>query len=282
MNTLLRRRSLLAAAAVALLQATAGARADAKADALTLARARAVFGALETSDEGSTMREPRRLRMPGTSRERAVLPAGTKLRLHATHRVREAGRVRELLMWQGQRPQAGLPGGFDVDVTVLALFRAGEPLPIDVAEVQTDRQTFFADPAVLTLSPEDDAFELVNHHANAGQPYALHALYHLRDGRLRRIAEIDLLGSFAGCAKAFEQTVRWRSVPDADRALPRLIAEVQLVHAPLVHTEACRPRPAVRRELYQAAWRWDAAGDRYRAESGGTLEKLARWNERRR
>lgn len=278
----LHRRSLLAAAALAMAQAAIGARADAGADALTSARARAVFGALETTDDGSTMREPRRLRLPGTSRERAMLPIGTRLRLQATHRVHEAGRAHDLLMWHGERPGAGLPGGFDVDVTVLAVFRAGESAPIDVAEVQTDRQTYFADPAVLALSPTDDAFELVNHHANAGQPYALNALYHLRGGRLRRIAEIDLLGSFAGCAKSFEQTLRWRSVPDEGRALPRLVAEVQVVHAPLVHTEACRPRPAVRRTLYQAAWRWDAAGDRYRAEPGGTLEKLARWNERRR
>ena len=94
------------------------------------------------------MREARRLRLPGTSRERADLPAGTRLRLAAAHRVRENGRPHDVMLWHGDRPESAEGGGFQDEVAVLAVFRAGEAAPIDVAEVKTDRMTYFAEPAV--------------------------------------------------------------------------------------------------------------------------------------
>ena len=251
--------------------------------ALISARAQQVFGPLQPDSEGATaMREARRLRLPGTSRERADLPAGTRLRLSGAHRVRESGRPHDVMLWHGERPEGAEGGGFQDEVAVLAVFRAGEVAPIDVAEVKTDRMTYFAEPALRPLGAQDDAFDLVNHHANAGQPYAEHSLYHLRGGRLRRIVQVDLLGEFSGCAKSFEQTITWRTEPDAAQPLPRIVAEVTVHLAPRVHTEPCRPRPAPRQQLYSARYRWDAAADRYRAEPGGTLDKLARWNESRR
>ncbi len=108
------------------------------------------------------------------------------------------------------------------------------------------------------------------------------ALYHLRGGRLRRIVQVDLLGEFSGCAKAFEQTIAWRTEPDATQPLPRNVAEVTVQLAPRVHTMECRPRPPARKQVYSARYRWDAAADRYRAEPGGTLDKLEAWNESRR
>ncbi len=251
---------------------------------LIAARAQQVFGPLQPDSDGAAaMRETRRLRLPGTSRERADLPAGTRLRLSAAHRVRENGRPHDVMLWHGERPDhAEGGGGFQDEVAVLAVFRAGEAAPIDVAEVKTDRMTYFAEPAVRPLGAQDDAFDLVNHHANAGQPYAEHSLYHLRGGRLRRIVQVDLLGEFGGCAKSFEQTIAWRAEPDASQPLPRIVAEVTLQLAPRVHTEQCHPRPAPRQQQYSARFRWDAAADRYRAEPGGTLDKLARWNESRR
>jgi hypothetical protein len=251
---------------------------------LITARAQQVFGPLQHDSDGTAaMREARRLRLPGTSRERADLPAGTRLRLSAAQRVRESGLPHDVMLWHGERPEhTEGGGGFQDEVAVLAVFRAGETAPIDVAEVKTDRMTYFAEPAVRPLGAQDDVFDLVNHHANAGQPYAEHSLYHLRGGRLRRIVQVDLLGEFGGCAKAFEQTIAWRTEPDAAQPLPRLVAEVTVLLAPLVHTEQCRPRPAPRRQQYSARFRWDAAADRYRAEPGGTLDKLARWNDSRR
>ena len=249
---------------------------------LISARAQQVFGPLQHDSDGTAMREARRLRLPGTSRERADLPAGTRLRLAAAHRVRESGRPHDVLLWHGDRPEGAEGGGFGDQVAVLAVFRAGEAAPVDVAEVQTDRMTYFAEPAVRPLGTQDDLFDLVNHHANAGQPYAEHSLYQLRGGRLRRIVQVDLLGEFSGCAKAFEQTIAWRTEPDATQPLPRIVAEVTVQLAPRVHTMECRPRPPARKQVYSARYRWDAAADRYRAEPGGTLDKLARWNESRR
>ena len=250
--------------------------------ALINARAQQVFGALQRDDEGHQLRERRRLRLPGTSRERADLPAGTRLRLGAVHRVRDRGVPHDVMLWHGDRPDNAEGGGFQQQVSVLAVFRAGEATPTDVAEVQTDRMTYFAEPAVQPLGTQDDLFDLVNHPANAGQPYAEHSLYHLSGGRLRRIVQVDLLADFSGCAKSFEQTIAWRTEPDAAQPLPRIVAEVTVHHAPKAHTTDCRPRPPAHQQLYSARYRWDATADRYRAEPGGTLDKLARWNEARR
>jgi hypothetical protein len=249
---------------------------------LISARAQQVFGPLQRDSDGTAMREARRLRLPGTSRERADLPAGTRLRLAAAHRVRDNGRPHDVMLWHGDRPEGAEGGGFGDQVAVLAVFRAGEAAPIDVAEVQTDRMTYFAEPAVRPLGTHDDLFDLVNHHANAGQPYAEHSLYHLRGGRLRRIVQVDLLGEFSGCAKAFDQNIAWRTEPDAAQPLPRIVAEVTVHLAPRAHTAECRPRPPARQQVYSGRFRWDAAAGRYRAEPGSTLDKLARWNESRR
>jgi hypothetical protein len=280
------RRAFLAGAAWAWLGSTArAAEGFALAAPLIAARAQEVFGPLQVDADGTAMRQPRRLRLPGTSRERAELPSGTRLRLGAAHRVRERGQPFDIMLWHGDRPegsQGSLGGGFHNQVAVLAVFRAGEPAPMDVAEVKTDRMTYFAEPAVRALGSLDDMFDLVNHHANAGQPYAEHSLYHLRGGRLRRVVQVDLLGEFGGCAKSFEQSVTWRTEPDAAQPLPRIVAEVTVHHAPRIHTAECYPRPVPRQQVYNARFRWDAAADRYRAEPGGTLDKLARWNEARR
>lgn len=271
---------MAALAALAVMGPAAAATPDPAASPLAAARTQQVFGAVQAQPEGGwSMRQDKRLRLPGTSAVRAELPAGTRLRLSAALGVRERGQAHDVLLWEGERPDDAAEGGFMGQVSVLAVFRTGETAPIDVAEVKTDRFTFFAQRAVIPLGAADDAFVLVNHHANAGQPYNEHSLYHLRLGRLRRIVQVDLLGEMSGCAKAFDETVQWEVAPDPAATLPRITARVELLHAPAAVTGDCRPRPAPRRETYADSYRWDAARERYVREPGGTLERLARWND---
>ncbi|MBI5257535.1 MAG: hypothetical protein HY855_13625 [Burkholderiales bacterium] len=266
--------------ALAVMGPAAAAAPDPAASPLAAARTQQVFGAVQALPEGGwSMRQDKRLRLPGTSAVRAELPAGTWLRLSAALGVRERGQAHEVLLWDGERPDDAAAGGFLREVSVLAVFRPGEVAPIDVAEVKTDRLTFFAQRAVVALGTADDAFVLVNHHANAGQPYTEHSLYHLRQGRLRRIVQVDLLGEMSGCARAFDQTVHWEVVPDPAAPLPRITARVDLTHAPAAVTGDCRPRPTPRRVTYADPYRWDSSHDRYVREPGGTLERLVRWND---
>ncbi len=248
----------------------------------TTARAAAVFGPGRAGDDGQwTLATARRLRLPGTSRERADLPAGTRLWAAQALKVRERGAVHDVVMWRGERPDDTGDGGFMNEVAVLAVFAAGQTAPIDVAEVKTDRMTMFGAPPVVRLTPNDDAFTLLNHHANAGQPYTESSLFQLREGRLRRIASVDLLGELSGCAQAFDEIIDWRIEP-AGRALPDIVAQVTLIHAPKDATEGCTPRPAERRETLADRWRWDAGAGRYQRQPGGSLARIERWNDQRR
>lgn len=241
-----------------------------------------LFGAGQAGPEGSwTLTREKVLRLPGTSRERARLPAGTTMRPVRTLQVKEAGRAHEVQLWEGTRPSGDSDGGFGDEVAVLATFAAGQSAPIDVAEVKTDRFTGFPDTPVFKLTVADDAFVVHNTHANAGQPYTEASLFHLRNGRLRRIAVVDLLGEMSGCAQAFDEVLEWRTEPDM-APLPIIVARVTLVHAPRGSTGGCDGRiPAERREVFEDRFRWDSAKGQY-VRQGGTLDRLARWNDSRR
>lgn len=245
-------------------------------------RPRQVFGAGQPGPDGAwTLARDKVLRLPGTSRERARLPAGTTLRLTRTLQVKEGGHLHEVLLWEGQRPGGEGDGGFGDEVAVLAVFAAGQAAPIDVAEVKTDRFTGFPNRPLLKLTALDDAFTLHNTHHNAGQPYTEASLFHLRQGRLRRIAVVDLLGEMSGCAKAFDESLEWLTEPDM-APLPIVVARVTLVHAPRASTGGCEGRlPPERREVFEDRWRWDSAKAQY-LHQGGTLDRLDRWNDSRR
>lgn len=241
-----------------------------------------VFGAGAAGPDGAwTLSREKVLRRPGTRRERTVLPAGTTVRLSQALAVNEGGRPHDVLLWDARLPDAGADGGFNGEAAVLAVFAAGHAAPIDVAEVKADRFTSFPDRPLLKLSALDDAFAVHNTHANAGQPYTSASLFHLRQGRLRRIAEIDLLGELSGCARAFDEVLDWRTEP-AMAPLPVIVARVTLTHAPRASTAGCEGRrPPERRETFEERWRWDAARGQY-VSVGGTLQRLQRWNDSRR
>jgi hypothetical protein len=207
------------------------------------------------------------LRMPGTTKVRADLPAGTRLSRNASARVRAQGKVYEVELWRGARPAASEDGGFGENVAVLAVFPEGERAPTDVAEVQTDRETYLHE-KVVPLG-QDDAFELVNAHLNAGEDFNEISLFHLRDGRLRRIAQINI-GSQRGatCRESFQQRLHW-SAEMAASGLPAIVADLETIHAPAEFVQEDCPGSKVRQrsEHARTSYRWDAAKDRYVAEA---------------
>lgn len=251
-------------------------------DAAVDARVTEVFGAGVAGPDGTwTLSREKVLRQPGTSRERTALPAGTTVRLSQALRVHEGGRPHDVLLWDARMPRDASDGGFNGEAAVVAVFAAGRTAPIDVADVKTDRDTSFPERALLKLSALDDAFAVHNTHANAGQPYTSASLFHLRQGRLRRIAVVDLLGEMSGCARAFDEILDWQTEPDL-APLPVIVARVTLVHAPRGSTGSCDGRPPPeRRETFEGRWRWDAPRGQYVSQRG-TLERLERWNDRRR
>lgn len=217
-------------------------------------------------DDALTITRDLALRMPGTSKSRADLPAQTALVRTGTLAVRAQGARYTVELWTGDRPTDG-DGGFGPRVAVLAIFPDGASAPSDVAEVAADRETYLAKNAV-PLGP-DDAFEVYNAHLNAGEDFNAITLFHLRDGRLRRIAEI---GTYAGrgpnCARSSRQRVTWQV--EGNDALPPIVADVETVTAPAdVTKEDCPDRKVVERRTHaRTTYRWDARQGRYVAVRG--------------
>lgn len=239
------------------------------------AYAKAIFQ-LEPDTEPPTLAADKVLRMPGTSRERALLPEGTTLSEPSIRTVRAATATYRLVLWEAMRPDGDADGGFGEQAAVLAVFPEGAREPTDVAELKTDRSTFFGEEPLLALGP-DEAFTIVNHHANAGQPYTDVSLFHLVNGRLRRIANMLLLSSMGGCASAFRETLHWRT-ERVDGPYPKVIATVDVLHAPDEDQEGCDPpRARQRLERFSDTYTWDAAKKAY-SRSSGTLDRLDRWN----
>jgi hypothetical protein len=216
------------------------------------------------ADGAVVVTRDRELRMPGTSKTRADLPAETRLTRATTVKVRAQGKSYDVDLWNGVRPDgSGDEGGFGASVAVLAVFPDGAKAPTDIAEVAADRETYL-DQKVLPLGG-DDAFAVFNAHLNAGEDFNLTSLFHLRDGRLRRIAEIALYAARAQhCADSTRQELAWEVMP-RDGGLPDIVADVATVRAPNdVTREDCPTRKiAERRTHARTTFRWDAKQDRY-------------------
>lgn len=203
------------------------------------------------------------LRMPGTSKDRADLPKGTQLNRVKAIKLRSQGKVYEVELWGGIRPEESNEGGWGNTVAVLAVIPEGAKAPTDVAEVKLDRETYL-DEHLLSLG-EDEAFQIFNTHLNTGEEFNITSLFHLRDGRLRRIAEIFTKGERAiNCAESFTESLHWELDTKGD-GMPNIVAHVEKVIAPKnVTNEDCPKRKIKERRLHsRTTYRWDGSKERY-------------------
>jgi hypothetical protein len=232
---------------------------------------RGVFpGAHLEADSSLVLTQDRALRIPGTSRIRADLPEGTRLTRATTIKVRAQGKAYDVEMWKGIRPDSSGEGGFAESVAVLAVLPEGGNEPTDVAEVATDRETYLNEK--LVSLGNDDAFEILNAHLSAGEDHNQTSLFHLRGGRLRRIAEVGIFSEITNnCAKSFADKLHWVVEPQAG-GMPRIVQGVETIHAPKgfeMNWDKCRSKEKHRHAL--TTYRWDAAQGRYVKEAGQKL-----------
>jgi hypothetical protein len=193
------------------------------------------------------------LRQPGT-RERVTLPAGARLGPVEAFRVRGDGRTCLVTLWT-VAAETGFPGD---TATVLAVFPEGAGDPTDVASVQTDVFCDTGTAGLLAIGP-DDAFVIRNHHSNSNQSYLETGLFHIVDGRLRRIASVFTLDVRADCGHTFFETLAWGVARREGGAYPDITATVTL--SP--RTDCPGGRPAVRARVFRETYRFDPAGRRY-------------------
>jgi hypothetical protein len=161
---------------------------------------------------------------------------------------------------------------------VLALFDVtGEPRLLDAADIAFDRWTAFAEPVRLPVGEGDDLLVTRSTHFNSSQGYATTALILLRGDRF---ALVDTISTFDDRACTFERTQRLgirqgTGTPLAD--IRATVSERTTVSAGQCG-EATVPEPGTRN--IAVTYRWDAAGERYSADSDA-FDVLARENERR-
>jgi hypothetical protein len=217
-------------------------------------------GATGNPDSGElTTVEDKVLRQPGT-KARVTLPEGARIGSVAAFLVRGEGRRYLVTLWSAVADM-GTPGD---GATILAIFPEGEREPTDVVSVQTDVFCDTGDGKFLSIGP-DDAFFIRNSHNNSNQSYLNTGLFHVVDGRLRRIAEVFTFDVRASCAHSFQETLDWRVEPVSGNPYPSITATVKLSPADDCKTSKASPKPRVFTESY----RYDAAGKRFVPQGKG-------------
>jgi len=127
---------------------------------------------------------------------------------------------------------------------------------------------------------DDDAFLIVNAQLNAGESFATESLFHVPDGRLRRIpTESSEATSGDGCKNVFRDELHWRSEAAASGGPPTVIAEIDTIASPRDDTTACDRghKPAEKSTQVRHRYRWDAVHGPLCAGGGNTWRLAGRW-----
>jgi hypothetical protein len=200
-------------------------------------------------------------------------PEAMRLLKLAAVPARSGGRDRTVLLLDFGPAQDSASG-----FVVLALFDVtGEPRLLDAADIAFDRWTAFAEPVRLPVGEGDDLLVTRSTHFNSSQGYATTALILLRGDRF---ALVDTISTFDDRACAFERTQRlgiWQGTGTPFADIRATVSERTTVSAGQCG-EATVPEPGTRD--IAVTYRWDAAGERYSADSDA-FDVLARENERR-
>jgi len=228
----------------------------------------------ELGTENLVTDSERVLRRPGT-KERTVLPEGTKLNSFEAIRVRGDGRRYIVTFWTADDVKDIVGGG----AAILAVFPEGSSEPQDVAEVKSDRFCSIED-SLFPIGP-DDAFTITNSHHNSSQGYLNTSLFHVHQGRLQRIAEVLTLRNNFTCKDSIEEQLTWRTEPDAGSPYPKVVATVKLTHGISEEDGGDCPKgkAGFRKEEFSAIRRWDKAKKVFVLEGKG-LDALERFNNK--
>jgi hypothetical protein len=163
-------------------------------------------------------------------------------------------------------------------LALLMLFddEGSTPKLLDAADVGIDKDTAFADQAVLPLGPGDSALVTWSEHDAAGLTMGGYMIVSPVGDRLAMVAQVPLTSESLCSWKAIE-TARFATAPDPDGPLHRIEA---IVTAKIGHTgqEDCNDErhPAAATHIFDAAWRWNPVSRRFEpaASTLGGLKAL--------
>jgi hypothetical protein len=176
-------------------------------------------------------------------------------------------------------------GGKEDRIESLALMmlfddEGGTPKLLDAADVGIDKDTAFADQAVLPLGPGDSALVTWSEHDDADLTMGGYMIVSPVGDRLAMVAQLPLTSARLCSWKAIE-TAHFATVPDPDEPLPRPLRQIEAtVTAKVDHTgqEGCNDErhPAAATHVFRATWRWNPASCRFEpvASTLGGLDTL--------
>lgn len=208
-------------------------------------------------------------------KERTVLPEGTRLTGFEILRVRGDGKRYLVLAITVETDETDVIGG---GAFVLADFPEGSAEPQDVAEVKGDRFCGLARDGIV-LGP-DDGFFVENYHSNSNQGYLITDLFHIHEGRLRRVDSLFTLSLNGMCRDSFEEVQSWKTEDDPPSPYPKVVVTVTLQMGPRVQERSDCPKtkkPA-KPQVFTDTCRWDKAKGRY-VSGEGNIDKLDDFNK---
>jgi len=163
--------------------------------------------------------------------------------------------------------------------SALALFDdSPSPKLLDVADVSYDQYTFFDEPPLLDLSGDDQAIVVRNAHSNSNEDYEVAEILFVRGDRLSVVGTVTLFSDW-NCDFEHGQELSLAIVPDPGKPYAGVRADVRdEVRAREEAEGMCgdeEKKPEPKKRVVSATWRWDAAQQKFVADSDA-LEVLAR------
>jgi hypothetical protein len=150
------------------------------------------------------------------------------------------------------------------------------PKLLDAADVGIDKDTGFADQAVLSLGPGDSALVTWSEHGAAGLTMGGYMIVSPVGDRLAMVVRLPLTSESLCSWRAIE-TARFATAPDPGGPFHRIEATVTVKVARTVQ-DGCNDErhPAAATHVFHAAWRWNPASHRFEpgASTLGGLEAL--------
>ena len=165
-------------------------------------------------------------------------------------------------------------------LALLMLFddEGGTPKLLDAADVGIDKDTGFADQAVLPLGPGDSALVTWSEHGAASLTMGSYMIVSPVGDRLAMVAQVPLTSEILCSWKAIE-TARFGTASDPGGALPQIEATVT-VRIGLTRQDGCNDerQPAEATHIFHAAWRWNPDSRRFEP-SASILDGLETLNK---
>jgi hypothetical protein len=204
--------------------------------------------------------------------EAAAAPEATSLFNAAALEIHAGGKDRLLLLFDLGQAQDSAEG-----YAPLALYDlGGEPKLLDVANVASDRSTYFRDPGKFAIGAGDDAVTTMSMHFNSNQTYMTTDLITVQDDRL---ALVDSIFTLDEQSCAYERTQQLSFSSGTGDTYPPIIATVTDATEPTA--EACdEVLPARATKNIVVTYRWDVGKARYMPDSDAFM-KLANEDEKR-